>query len=72
MNASFGQNSARGNRRENFYKYDRKDSRDSLKGLNELRKSQEGRLKSPHRGGDYGAIGIRDKSADNNMRTTKQ
>ena len=48
MNTSFGgRNSGRGNRRENFYQFKRKDSSDSLK-LNEyIRKSNEGRLKSP-------------------------
>ena len=47
MNASFGRHSGRGNRRENYYQFRRQDSHDSSK-LNELlRKSAEGRLKSP-------------------------
>ncbi len=47
MNASFGRHSGRGNRRENYYQFKRQDSNDSSK-LNELiRKSAEGRLKSP-------------------------
>jgi len=47
MNASFGRHSGRGNRRENYYQFRRQDSNDSSK-LNELlRKSAEGRLKSP-------------------------
>ena len=51
MNASFGRHSGRGNRRENYYQLKRQDSNDSSK-LNELmRKSAEGRLKSPGRGG---------------------
>lgn len=50
MNASFGRHSGRGNRRENYYQFRRQDSHDSSK-LNDLiRKSQEGRLKSPARG----------------------
>lgn len=45
MNASFGRHSGRGSRREDYYKFKRQDSADSLK-LNELlRKSGEG---SPH------------------------
>lgn len=48
MNASFGRHSGRGSRRENYYKFKRQDSNDSLK-LNELiRKSGEGSPRDPH------------------------
>lgn len=45
MNASFGRNSGRGSRRENYYKFKRQDSAESLK-LNELlRKSGDGGIR---------------------------
>jgi hypothetical protein len=45
MNASFGRNSGRGSRRENYYKFKRQDSAESYK-LNELiRKSGDGNIR---------------------------
>ena len=51
MNASFGRHSGRGNRRENYYKFKRQDSSDSLKINEYIRKSGENNLRDQHGSG---------------------